>query len=65
MWPDPPLIGTTRKGRKGATPEAVGNKLGFRKAPIVFSNGSMGSGSFLSGIGAFWVSAFSTCSSGT
>src|ERR1043166_3116711 len=36
-----------------ATPEAIGNKLGFRKAPIVFSNGSMGSGSFLSGIGAF------------
>jgi len=27
--------------------------MGYRLAPIVFSNGSMGSGSFLSGIGAF------------
>ena len=36
-----------------------------RKPPIVFSNGSRGSGSFLSEVDAYWVSAFSTCSCGT
>ena len=30
--------------------------------PIPFSNGSRGGGSFVSGIDAYWVSAFSTCS---
>ena len=34
-------------------PDIAVLKIGVRNAPISFSNGSMGSGSFLSGIGAF------------